>query len=287
MPDTSAAWWRKHRRWRRRVMVVAGLLFALSVFVALGLNDGLTVRAYRIVSEKLTNREPIRLVLITDLHSQVFGEAQEPLIDRVAALKPDVVCLVGDIADDRSPFDGAARLLSGLTALAPCLYVAGNHEYWGDAEAIVRAIRDLGVTVLEGETTDINIRGQTIRFDGLIDPVYSRKEAYDTWLAPFGSVSPAVFTVLLSHRPDPVELFSRRGYDLVLSGHTHGGMIRVPLLINGLYAPDQGWFPRYAGGLYRVGGTALIVSRGLQIYADVPRFYNPPEISAVDLVAAH
>ena len=92
-------------------------------------------------------------------------------------------------------------------------------------------------------------------------------------------------SVLLSHRPELTELYRGSGFDLVVSGHAHGGQVRVPLLLNGLYAPNQGFFPQYAGGLYDLDGTALAVSRGLSI-SRLPRVFNPPEAVVIDLVPA-
>ena len=84
-------------------------------------------------------------------------------------------------------------------------------------------------------------------------------------------------------KTDYIDLYRQYPFDLVLSGHTHGGQVRIPLLVNGLFAPDQGWFPRYAGGLYEVGETSLVVSRGLSYYPRLPRVFNPPEVVVIDV----
>ena len=84
-------------------------------------------------------------------------------------------------------------------------------------------------------------------------------------------------------RTDYIDLYRQYPFDLVLSGHTHGGQVRIPLLVNGLFAPDQGWFPQYAGGLYEVGETSLVVSRGLSYYPRLPRVFDPPEVVVIDV----
>ncbi len=92
------------------------------------------------------------------------------------------------------------------------------------------------------------------------------------------------YTILLSHRPEPFRFYACYGFDLALCGHAHGGQWRIPGLLNGLYAPHQGLFPKYAGGRYLKGGTTMIVSRGLaRENTRVPRFYDPPELVIVDL----
>ena len=95
---------------------------------------------------------------------------------------------------------------------------------------------------------------------------------------------PGLYTILLAHRPEELELYASLGFDLVLTGHAHGGQWRIPGVLNGLYAPDQGLFPRYAGGRYELDGTVMIVSRGLARESTrVPRFYNRPELVMIEL----
>lgn len=90
------------------------------------------------------------------------------------------------------------------------------------------------------------------------------------------------FNILLAHRPEYIEEYGQYPFDLVLSGHAHGGQWRIPYLMNGLIAPNQGWFPKYAGGLYRHGDMTEIVGRGLLLDWK-PRLFNPPEIVVVDI----
>ncbi len=276
--------WGKHAGWRHRTIVRAGVLLALALLVCAALYQGLVTRLYRVETEKLASGESIRIVLLTDLHDQIFGKNQEPLIKRVRNLAPDMICLVGDIVDDVRPHDGTALLLRGISGIAPCFYVTGNHEYWGVPLYAKQLMRQHGVTVLEGESAIVDIAGVALRVSGVDDPDYTRPWDYEPLLAPFENLPDDLFNLLLCHRPDPIETISRYGFDLVLSGHAHGGQARVPFLINGVYAPDQGWFPKYAGGLCDVDGTKMIVSRGLALYDGLPRVFNPPEVIAIDLV---
>ncbi len=268
------------------VLIADSVFLALILLILAAFDQGLVTRTYRVKSDRLTNEEPIRIVLITDLHNYTFETDQQPLIERIARLEPDVICFSGDIVDDDSyPDRGTRLLLEGIKDLAPCYYVTGNHEHWIDAQAAKALMESYGVVVLSGESTILAVGGQTIRISGLEDPNYSRKEEYDQYLQPFINLPQDVFNILLCHRPDPIETISQYGFDLVLAGHAHGGQVRVPLLINGFFAPDQGWFPPYAGGLYHVNGTDMVVSRGLQILDQLPRIFNPPEVVAIDLLS--
>jgi predicted MPP superfamily phosphohydrolase len=105
------------------------------------------------------------------------------------------------------------------------------------------------------------------------------------WSAQLGACAPNddIYAILLSHRPERGALYRDAGFDLALVGHAHGGQVRLPLLLNGLYAPNQGWFPKHAGGRYEIGDMTMIVSRGLQNWG-LPRVFNPPEMVLVDIV---
>ena len=91
------------------------------------------------------------------------------------------------------------------------------------------------------------------------------------------------FKILLAHRPELIELYKKFSFDLVLSGHSHGGQMRVPFILNGLYAPNQGLFPKYAGGSYKHNSMIHIVSRGASFNPRLPRVFNPPEIVIIDI----
>ena len=276
------------KRWK--IWLAAGaVLAALAVWA---LWTGLAVRTYTLETAKLD--QPVRLLLLTDLHSTVHGREQQALIDLVRAQAPDAVLLSGDIADDEVPHRGTELLLEAVAGKYPCFYVTGNHEFWAEGtEEILEMFRRYGVTVLAGTWSDLTVRGQTIRIFGVDDPEgfeAAPGEAVpagwlEQWETCRSGLEEGTFSVLLSHRPELTELYRGSGFDLVVSGHANGGQVRVPLLLNGLYAPNQGFFPQYAGGLYDLDGTALAVSRGLSI-SRLPRVFNPPEAVVIDLVPA-
>ena len=232
--------------------------------------------------------------MITDLHAGIYGEAQQNLLRAVRRQEPDAVLLVGDIADDEVPNDGVWMLLSELGGKYPCFYVSGNHEFWsGNAETVKQDIEAYGVEVLEGEGCMLEVRGQKLQIFGVDDPdcfgggarlTDGSSEAWQAQLAACESQrEEGVYSVLMSHRPELVQDYEDSGFDLAVSGHAHGGQIRIPLILNGLYAPNQGWFPAYAGGRYRLNeSTVLIVSRGL-CRNELPRVFNRPELVMVEI----
>lgn len=270
---------------KRRLLIGAALL---AVFLACGLWNGLAVRYYTVDAPGITG--PIRLALLTDLHSCGYGENERELSETLDGLAPDLVLLGGDIFDDVLPDDNAAALLESLAARYPCYYVTGNHEYWSGGAAFERKmeiVERCGVKRLANEAVSVEVRGERFTLCGVDDPDAARLNAqvrFGDAIAQVRRDVPPGFTVLLSHRPEAAEDYAALGFDLALCGHAHGGQWRIPGLLNGLYAPHQGLFPKYAGGLYRLDDTTTIVSRGLAKESTrVPRFYNRPEVVVVDL----
>ena len=270
--------------------IIVLLVIAFAVYVVLGYNDRLTVQQYTVQTDKLDTR--IRIALITDLHSCKYGEKQQELIDAIDAQNPDLVALAGDIFDDDIPDDNTEYLLRGITKKYPCYYVTGNHEFWSGAENFTTKMSILNkynVNILSGETEVVAATGGVINICGVDDPAQSENDDMGPFISQLesakGTARSGYCTVLLSHRPELLELYAEYDFDLVLCGHAHGGQWRIPDVLNGLLAPNQGLFPKYAGGEYRIGDTTMIVSRGLaRENTVIPRLFNPPELVIVDLI---
>lgn len=256
-------------------------------------NRSLTIRSYTVHSSSITH--PLRAALIADLHGTTYGPGQEILLKAIHGQHPDLVLMAGDIADPKVPGQGTALLLKGLRGAYPSFYVSGNHEQWtGDMPSICRMFTDYGVTVLGGDTAMITLDGQKLIIGGVDDPHAFTRSPHAVrldarWKTQFwrccSQTSPDIFSILLSHRPELTKYYTDSGFDLIVSGHAHGGQVRIPGLVNGLFAPHQGFFPRFAGGEYHLGSTTLIVSRGLCLNR-LPRIYNPPELVTVNICPA-
>ena len=280
------------KRNKFRTYALWGILVAgVAVLTMAVFWQGLTVRLYTETSGKIGSS--VRIAVLTDFHDSNYGEKQQKLIKAIRIQEPDLILLVGDIADEIRPHDATKELLSAIGSLFPCYYVTGNHEYRsGEAADIKELIRSCGVTVLEADAEIIRVSGQEIRLCGVDDPLAFRSpyntdhDVTESWQTQFeacrAEAGDGIYTILLSHRPELTEPYRDSGFDLVLAGHAHGGQIRIPGLINGLFAPNQGLFPSYAGGRYTLGETVMIVSRGLCRNA-IPRVFNPPELVIVDL----
>lgn len=258
----------------------------------------LTTKHYRIRTNKLS--APIRLVQIADLHACQFGKEQKSLLRTIHKLSPDIICLTGDHFDDRVTENlPAKKLIQVLSHQYPIFFVEGNHElYCHDREKNLHFLRTHKVTILNGNQVKWSKGDQTITICGVSDPILedgnrmAKQKAENTHdERPFAqrlahaADNPEGYMILLSHRPERNAEYREHPFDLVLSGHAHGGQWRIPFLLNGTFAPHQGWFPRRAGGIYRdTPGQIHIVSRGLSTLLKVPRLFNPPELVCIDII---
>lgn len=273
----------KKHRWILPVLAI------LAILTLIALDERLILRTYTVVSPKLTAE--VRLAVVTDFHS---SDNAEKVAAMVASCAPDAVLLVGDMFDDDTanrPTERTLSLMRQLSALYPCYYVSGNHEAWtGEMDALYQQTEEAGVTVLRMSSGVLTVRGQRIALCGVPDPyemVFSGAPDTEEQLRQaLEDVDSADFTVLLAHRPELLAKYAQFPLDLVVSGHAHGGQVRIPGVLNGLYAPNQGWFPKLAGGAYTQDGTTLIVSRGLAVRTRLPRIFNRPEVVLVRCVPA-
>ena len=264
---------------------IKGIALALSA-VAVGAAStwqGLSVARYSIPSIKLNSR--IRAVVVSDLHSTRYGASQNRLIDKIVSEKPDLILLSGDIVDERRDPAPAFTLLKQLVRIAPTFMVTGNHEYYGGrADDIIREISSFGIRILFGEAEELTVNGESITVCGLEDPYDITEEEYLLQRkALINGIDHEKLSILISHRPELVEFYEEIGADITVCGHAHGGQVIIPGLVNGLYAPHQGLFPKYAGGIYHLEKTVMVVCRGL-MKSIVPRVFNPPELCVIDLV---
>ena len=275
---------KKKNKVKKRLVVFGVILIILLVSCDVRLKRVI----YTIESDKVDT--PVTIVYMSDLHSDWYGKNQKSLIIAVEKASPDVVLLGGDIFDDKKDYHNAEITLRELSKRYPCYYVTGNHEFWGkDIENILSIVRSYGVTVLDGKCETIEINGQKINICGVDDPdadIYLKDyKTIDEQLEYVDKISnKEYFTILMSHRPELYDKYATYDFDLVLSGHAHGGQWSIPFLLDGVYAPHQGIFPEYVGGQYDYDGGTMIVSRGLsRMSPPVPRIFNRPELLIIEV----
>lgn len=226
-----------------------------------------------------------RIALVTDLHGRTFGLDNDWLVGQLTKARPDLIALAGDIADETSDLQALSGLLPRLTAIAPCYYVTGNHEWrMENRKQWFELLKRSGVTRLENSFVTLSREGGSVILAGVDDPNGPRdQKTPGQLLEEIRETAPQAYTIVLCHRNDQLERFARLGADLVLSGHAHGGVVRLPFL-GAVFGTHYEFFPDYTAGLYTMGKTTLAVSRGLGGSRRIPvRIANQPEIPVVTL----
>ena len=269
---------------RKKWLIWFVLLAAVVVLAFVALDQRLIVRRYTVESDKVN--APVCLAVLTDYHGCDYGLNGAELVKQTEVLAPDAILLVGDMFSADQDCSDELAFFALLKEIAPTFYVTGNHEYWEqDVPVLMAEIEYTGVSVLDQNCAELLVNGQNINICGIPDP-YAYVDTEIALRRAAEDVGHLGFTILLAHRPELIDKYAAAGaFDLVVSGHAHGGQVRIPLLVNGLCAPNQGWFPQYAGGRYEADGTTMIVSRGLstQRQMGIPRIFNRPELVVVEL----
>ena len=269
--------------WSEYPVVWAAVVITVILVWIAAFWHGLTVKRYEVETDRIEEGHFVRIVQISDLHSCKYGKNQKSLLTNVIQLMPDMIVMTGDNVDDIKKRENAYALLEGLKELGvPAYYVIGNHEYRiPDIDNVYKKLDDCNVRILDMRGEKVRVGGALVYIAGTPDPfVYKDDTEYaKEFVKAFKDISNIKqFRILLAHRPEKWKLYSDTGFDLAFSGHAHGGQVRIPKLLNGLYSPHQGLFPKRAGGIYADNGFVHIVSRGLSKFWDMPRVFNPPEL---------
>lgn len=269
-----------------RVCAVFSSLAAVLVLLNWGTKTRFVSRHYEVFDARI--HDDVRIAVVSDLHGALYGPQQSDLIAALELQSPHVVLLLGDIFDQRGDDTNARTLLFALGERFPCYFIPGNHEYRaGELLPIHAILKDANIPLLTGESATITVKQTQVQVFG-VDDGQGGKARHLRQIAAAGKQrSDEIYSILAIHVPNGVESYLHYGFDLMLSGHTHGGQIAIPGLLNGLYAPGQGVFPKYGGGRYNFGKQVLLISRGLsQRPLWLPRLGNPPELCFVTLTSS-
>lgn len=269
---------------------VLWLLLALSVLVGTLIrgNASLQTEQFTCTSARLPEGfGGFTAVVLSDLHGRVFGEGNEALLAAVARQSPDAIFFVGDLTDERTENapEYCVSLASALSAVAPTYYVTGNHEWACGMEAVEKikqSLTDGGVTVLSNEFVCIERNGDTVVLAGVDDPNgYADQKSPEALATEVYAACGDPYWVLLAHRNDRFEAqYSLLGADLTVSGHGHGGCIRLPLT-DGLLGTQHDLFPSHTAGFYENNGARQFVSRGLGNIGMTFRVFNRPQVAVI------
>lgn len=274
--------------------MLLSLLIVLLLYIFLYVNNHwIVVKDYELHFEDLPeNFSGMTIVHLSDLHDATFGKDQKRLIKKVKKEQPDYIFFTGDFVDsNRYELHNSLQVIDELVNIAPIYYVIGNHEVaTNKVDDIVETLEEIGVTVLQNDAVTITRGLQALTIGGIDDPLMRVSEQINDESIIASNIEKAFsnvgevdqFKLLLSHRPEFLDVYAQQNLQVVFAGHAHGGQVRLPL-IGGLVSPGQGWFPEYTSGVYQSFSTKMVVNRGLGNSLIPFRIFNFPEVVVVTL----
>ncbi len=278
------------------LITLFGIFCILLAWVALYDSNRFVVRKLEIADKRI--QKPLRAVVISDLHNKRYGRENERLLEAVREQKPDVILIAGDIltAKPGKEIETAVSFLSSLVKEYPVYYANGNHEQrlklypekYGDmAKRYGQALAELGIRPFVNAHARLKEYGISI-YGAEIDKQYYKRFGKPVMDAAYlqktlGKAEAESFTILLAHNPEYFPQYAAWGADFVVSGHVHGGIVRIPFWGKGLVAPSLKPFPKYDGGIFREKDAVMLLSRGLGAHTIPLRLFNPGELWVVEL----
>ena len=274
----------------KKIIIIAIILIIVGAVYLYWGNNSLTVGRHTLSPANLPESfSGFRFVQVSDLHNKDF---KGRLIRKISSLNPDIIVITGDIIDSRhTDTDIALKFAENAVNIAPVYYVTGNHESrLKDIYPEFReSLENLGVTVLDCRSVTLEKNGDEIVLAGMNDLTFYGSSTlnentivFKEMLNNLGREKGDRTGILLSHRPEIFDTYVESGFEVVLTGHAHGGQIRLPF-VGGILTPNQGFFPEYDAGLYQKENTSMIISRGLGNSLFPFRIGNRPEIIVCEL----
>lgn len=267
----------------KKKLIILSIITCLLTLFLYWQNNGIVISNFNYYNNKINfNLDGFKIVQISDLHNKQFGSNNKNLIKKIKAQNPDIIVITGDIVDgNRTNIPATLNFIEKATEIAPVYYVTGNHEYQisdSDRNTLMTELSNRGVIILNNTVKQITFKTQKIYLIGL-----DEKNLTDNTLNYLVSDLPNdALQILLVHEPQEITLYADSNVDFVFSGHAHGGQIRLPF-VGGILSPNQGFFPKYSEGLYKINETTMVVSRGLGNSVFPFRIFNRPEIVVVTL----
>ena len=275
------------------VIVMAAIIL---IWVMLYDSNRFVVREHKISDKRI--KKTARAVVLADLHNKRYGRENEKLLEAIRQQKPDFILVAGDLitAKPGKSLKPAIEILKELVKIYPVYYANGNHEYrlklypktYGNmAQEYGQALEELGIDPLVNSHAVLAEYGLAIYGAEIDKKLYRRfripQMSEDYLSSILGQAPKDMYTILLAHNPDYFPQYAAWGADLVLSGHVHGGVARVPLLGKGVISPGLRLFPKYDGGIFHEGESTMVLSRGLGMHTIYIRLFNPAELWVVEL----
>ena len=272
------------------LLLLTALVLGGILLYNLQMNKSFITTFYTVTVDKPV--EDLRIVLLSDLHLSEYGTDNADLVRKVRNLAPDLIAVAGDMDIDTDPdYSLVLSLMRQLVDIAPVYYAPGNHEwaarYANGCDTIFDDIEATGVHWMNGTYEDAVINGKKLRIGGFFEWPRAQLErensrAVADALNDETNALDDVCTILICHCPEVLDTsLADEKLDLVLSGHAHGGQVRIGG--QGLWSTSQGFLPKYTSGVNQMGESQVVISRGLGDSEPYPRIFNQPELVVVDV----
>lgn len=276
---------RPKRKKKKTFLIITLIIIAILIVITVDSSRRLVTTEYDVYSERLPESfEGFRIVQLSDLHGKIYGEDNEKLLNAVREAEPDIIAITGDLFDEFTEDGYAETVCSQLMEIAPVYYCSGNHEWTENPRDTFDKMTETGTVVMRNKYVTLERNGETIVLAGVDDPngPYDMitKEAFVAKI----KAETDDYILMLSHRNTDFDLWTALDVDLVLTGHAHGGIIRLPF-IGGVLIHKEDLGKKHIEGTFEEDGTTMVVSRGAGSNGFVPRFNNNPEIVVVELHA--
>ena len=277
------------------LFTILGVLALICLWVLIFDSNRFVVVHHKIEDERI--KEVCRGVVLADLHNKCYGRENERLLEAIRQCRPDFILVAGDMLTAKPGKNPGAALhfLKLLAAEYPVYYGNGNHEhrlklypqkYGRMGEDYERALKEMGIRLLVNSHISLPNHGIVI-YGSQIDKEYYKRFRVAHMDGGYlrkllGKPDRNSYNILIAHNPDYFPQYADWGADLTLSGHVHGGMVRIPILGKGVVSPGIRFFPKYDGGIFYRGRALMLLSRGLGMHTIPIRLFNPAEVLAVD-----
>lgn len=280
------------------VILIVGI--SSFVYIEVKMNEGkIDITEYSIINEKIpTEFNDFKIVQLSDFHSKGYRGTTDKIIEEIKNINPDIVVMTGDmISWDIKNIEELEKLIKELAIIFPIYYINGNHEQLAEIlntkkyERFINEIRQLGVITINDSFIQVTKGIECINLYEIDIPLDEAKGMYideskinENYVEnTLGIIDSNKFNILLAHNPLCIDEYSEWGADLVLSGHMHGGIVRIPFINKGIMSPERKVFPKYDAGEFEVENTTMIINRGIGASSFELRIFNNPEITVIIL----
>lgn len=282
---------------KKIVLIICIILITIQMFMTFIIK--IDIEKYTVKNAKIPEAfNNFKIVQLSDFHSKGYRNTTEKIISKIKKINPDIIVMTGDMVSyDMTGTEEFEKLVKELSEIYPIYCIDGNHEHLaeklipGEYLYFMEFLRELGVITIKNDYVEIYKTNESINLYGVNIPldwpsgIYVNKLQLESDYVEktLPKIDTDKFNILLAHNPIFINQYIKWGADLVLAGHMHGGIVRIPFTNIGLLSPERKIFPRYTAGKFKIKNSVMIVNRGIGASTFKLRLFNNPEITVITL----